>query len=295
MINFNESVSQFPPVWRVFISGSSSSGKTYFAKQLLASRMFDYKRIYYYHPDLGEEFPVNWSDLPKPVRFQAGLPTRDELIAINHDTCIVIDDLFTEACKIQDICYLFRVLSSKKKLHVIIMTQRYFAETGLNIRNCSNFHVLMNNVDVRTNKRIACTMGLKAEFKLAEEFNRSKMHPYVFLDRTNEARVRNLQVYTDIFSKYKQVIYNRMKCYIIPEADFKAHFKMVDKHLAIKHENQKRSDTESSCSDTSEESTESSDIGERYDSRASIRRYKSRLKNRRYRNSVQKRRKFSEL
>ena len=271
MINFTETTSKFPEIWRVFISGSSSSGKTHFAKQLLANKLFDYERIYYYHPDLGEEHPVNWSDLNVPIRFQAGLPSRDELLNTSKLTCLVIDDLFTEACKSQDISYLFRVLSSKKKLHVIIMTQRYFAETGMNIRNSSNFHVLMNNVDVRTNKRVACTMGLKAEFKLAEESNRHSLYPYVFIDRTNEARVRNLQVYTDIFSRYKQVIFNRMKCYIVPEADFKANFKVIDNHLAVKNANKKRSTHKSSESEDSSTNTDSSSSTDLDEQREAIR------------------------
>ena len=294
MINFTETTSKFPEVWRVFISGSSSSGKTHFAHQLLESKLFKYERIYYYHPDLGEENPIDWSDLEVPIRFQAGLPSREELLDTSRDTCIVIDDLFTEACRSQDISYLFRVLSSKKKLHVIIMTQRYFAETGMNIRNCSNFHVLMNNVDVRTNKRVACTMGLQQEFKLAEECNRSTLYPYVFIDRTNEARVRNLQVYTDIFSRYKQVIFNRMKCYIIPEADFKTHFKVIDSHLAVKNEDKKRNYTDSTESDSTQ--TEDSEISEKYDSSASLERYKKHKKIRdRIRKALHRRSKYSKL
>ena len=294
MINFTETTSKFPDIWRVFISGSSSSGKTHFAKQLLANKLFNYERIYYYHPDLGEEFPVNWDDLQVPIRFQAGLPSREELLETTEKTCIVIDDLFTEACKSQDISYLFRVLSSKKRLHVVIMTQRYFAETGMNIRNCSNFHVLMNNVDVRTNKRVACTMGLVAEFKMADEWNKHTLYPYVFIDRTNEARVRNLQVYTDIFSRYKQVIYNRMKCYIVPEADFKAQFKVVDNHLAVRNEDQKRKYSDSST-DSAETSSEESDLSQRYNSSASLDRYKKRTIRDKIRQALQRRGKYSKL
>ena len=47
-------------IWRVFISGSSGSGKTHFAEQLLKRKFFKFERIYYYHPDLQESFPTNW-------------------------------------------------------------------------------------------------------------------------------------------------------------------------------------------------------------------------------------------
>ena len=291
MIKYREIQSELfgADIWRVFISGSSSAGKTHFAKQLLLNKFFDYERVYYYHPDINEDFPVNWTDLPKPVLFQSGLPTRKELLEIPAKTCIVLDDLYTEACKSDDISYLFRVLSSKKKLHVMIMTQRYFAERGLNIRNSSNYHVLMSNVDVRTNSRVASLMGLNEEIKLADAMNRDKLYPYIFLDRTNSARVNNLQVFTDIFSKYKSVIYNRMKSYIISEADFKAHFKIKDKSHAIKNDHSKSESAFSSSSDaetttdsdssTDSESSEKS-IAQRYQPDKSLERYQSRQNNR---------------
>ena len=62
-------------IWRVFISGSSGSGKTHFAEQLLQRKFFKFERIYYYHPDLQESFPTNWKDsFVEPVLYQAGLP-----------------------------------------------------------------------------------------------------------------------------------------------------------------------------------------------------------------------------
>ena len=84
-------------IWRVFISGSSSAGKTYFAKQLLNSGYFKYDRIYYYHPDIEEDFPVEWDSLP--VFCQAGLPTSDDLLSLPPYSVVILDDLFTEACK----------------------------------------------------------------------------------------------------------------------------------------------------------------------------------------------------
>ena len=294
MIKFTETEGNYPEIWRVFISGSSSAGKTYFAKQLLENNFFKYERVYFYHPDIAEDFPVKW-ELEKPVLFQAGLPSRQELMETKAHSCVIIDDLYTEACQSSLISYLFRVLSSKKKIHVIIMTQRYYAEgsKGLNIRNSSNFHVLMNNVDVRTNQNVGTQMGLRKEFALAAEFNKNVLYPYIFLDRTNEARCRNLQVYTEIFSRYKQVVYNRMKCYIVSEADFKAYFDIVDSNLAVKNENAKskansvepstEEETTSESSNSSEEFTSSSDesntsseehIGRRYRADTSLTRYK---------------------
>ena len=298
MIKFTEKKGKLfdAEIWRVFISGSSSAGKTYFAKQLLSCNLFRCERIYYYHPDIAEAFPVTWNDLGVPVLFQAGLPSRNELLDIPPYTCIVLDDLYTEACKSQDISYLFRVLSSKKKLHVMIMTQRYFAESGLNIRNSSNFHVLMTNVDVRTNSRVGNIMGLTCEFKLADQMNSSVLYPYIFVDRTNSARVNKLQVYTDIFSRCKKAVFRQMKSYIVSEADFESQFTITGDGLAEKYETSE-STNYSTDSDKREKDEASDDrLATKYRSSASLERYK-RSKNvqRQIRNALRRHQKYSKL
>ena len=290
-------------IWRVFISGSSGSGKTYFAEHLLKRKFFKFERIYYYHPDLQESFPTNWkNNFNEPVLYQAGLPTEDELLSMPQYSCVVFDDLFTRACESRLIDYLFRVLSSKRKIHCIIMTQRYFAEpvlyqaglptedellsmpqyscvvfddlftrvcesrlidylfrvlsskrklhciimtqryfaegsNGLNIRNSSNFHVLMNNADERTNLRVADSMNLRKEVNLALKENKTELYPYLFIDRTNHARVTGLQIYTDIFSRYQKAIHKLMLVYLVSESDFKSNFNLLDNHTAVRHEN----------------------------------------------------------
>ena len=213
----------YPEIWRIFISGSSSAGKTYFAKQLLASKLFDVKRIYYFHPDIHESFPVDWcNDSDTEIVCQAGLPTLEDIDDMPKHSVIVLDDLFTEVAKSELMSYLFRVLSSKKKLHVIVMTQRYYAEgaQGLNIRNCSNYHVLMSNADARTNMRVAFSMGLDKDIRVAIKENEKKLYPYIVIDRTNYARVNGLQVYIDIFDKYRKVILNGMVQVLVPEKEF---------------------------------------------------------------------------
>ena len=240
MLKYREVDLKFADVWRVFISGSSSAGKTHFARELLKAELFKYNRIYYYHPDIQEDFPVDWSDhISKPILYQANLPSVDELLQIPHYSVIILDDLFTEACEDKNMSYLFRVLSSKRKLHVIIMTQRYFAEgmNALNIRNSSNYHVLMRNADARTNLRVGLTMNLKGDFIKANEMNKKNLYPYIFVDRTNHASVNELQVYTDILSKYKRAVFKSMPSYILSEADFKAKFKILDQHTAVQNAN----------------------------------------------------------
>ena len=48
------------PIVRLYISGSSGSGKTKFISMFLQAKLFDYSRVYYYHPDFHESEPVDW-------------------------------------------------------------------------------------------------------------------------------------------------------------------------------------------------------------------------------------------
>ena len=226
---------EFAKIFRIFISGSSSAGKTTFAKSLLERGLFAYNRVYYYHPDFHEHAPVEWhNELDKPVLYQAGIPSLKELLEIPEHSCLVFDDLFTQCCESKDIDYLFRVLSSKRKLNVIIMTQRYFSDgkCGLSIRNSSNYHVLMRNADARTNLIVASSLQLKPEITKAIEINKQKLYPYIFIDRTNQARVNNLQIFTDILSRHLEVVIGRMKYYLISEADFTSSFTISGEDIA---------------------------------------------------------------
>ena len=248
MFRFKEVQLDFADIFRVFISGSSSAGKTFFAKQLLKERLFQFKRVYYFHPDFHETAPVDW---PFDILFHAGLPSVEDLLAMPENSCVILDDLYHECVNASEIDYLYRVLSSKRKLHCIIMTQRYFAQGkfALNIRNSSNYHVLMRNADERTNLRAADSMNLKKEIIKANECNESKMYPYIFIDKTNYARVTGIKVYIDIFSKYKQVIMKSKRHYLITEEDFKPRFEIIDENTA--HENP-RSKISESAEDTKE-------------------------------------------
>ena len=253
---------KFAEIFRIFISGSSATGKTYFAKALLKRNIFNFSRIYYFHPDFHEHSPVDWhDDFDKPVLYQAGIPTLKDLLEIPENSCLVFDDLFSQCCESKDIDYLFRVLSSKRKLNVIIMTQRYFAEgkCGLSIRNSSNYHVLMRNADARTNLNVANSMQLKSEITKAIDENKTKLYPYIFIDRTNQARVNGLQIFIDILSKRFEVIIGRMKYYLISETDFNSCFTKSDRNIA--YANKKKSISRKRCqySESSDDSIESSD------------------------------------
>ena len=253
----------FEPVFRVNIAGASQTGKTHFAELLLKKRLFEYKRIYYFHPDCHEDTPVRWS-LDVPIVFDPEFPTVEKLMEMPEYSCIVLDDLVEESYASKTIDYLFRVLSSKRKLNVIIMTQRYFAEgkCGLSIRNSSNYHVLMRNADARTNLNVANSMQLKPEITKAIDENKTKLYPYIFIDRTNQARVNGLQIYIDILSQRFEVIIGRMKYFLISEADFNSSFTKSDKNIAYANKKASISRKKRKYSKVSESSDSSSESSE---------------------------------
>ena len=238
MIRTQEINVYISPICRFFISGCSQAGKTYFAHQLLRSRIFDYRRVYYFHPDFHETNPVDWN---MDIIFGSGLPSVEDILAMPEYSCLIFDDLFHECKDSKVIDYLYRVLSSKRKLHCIVMTQRYFSKGryALNIRNSSNFHVLMRNADELANGRAARTMNLQKQYQLCQTINSNQLWPYCFIDKTNFARVNGIQIYIDIFSKYPKVVMKSGLYYLISENDFKKSFKLIDATTAVEHESQK--------------------------------------------------------
>ena len=234
MIRYKEVQLEFAEIFRVFISGSSSAGKTYFARRLLELKLFDFDRVYYFHPDFHETSPVDW---PFDILYHPGLPTLEDLLEIPEKSCLIFDDLYHECVNSNEIDYLYRVLSSKRKLHCIVMTQRYFAQGkhAVSIRNSSNYHVLMRNADERINLRAADSMNLKQEVLKANEFNENEMYPYMFIDRSNQARVTGIKVYIDLFSKCMKVIMGKKLKALVDWKEFTDQFRLIDQNVAIKN------------------------------------------------------------
>ena len=247
MIRYREVDLNFSDIWRVFISGSSSAGKTYFANQLLKLGLFQFDTIYYFHPDFHENQPVDWEY--KNIVFVPGLPSLDDLLAIAPNSCLIFDDLYEECSNDKNIDYLYRVLSTKRQLHCMIMTQRYYSQGkfSLNIRNSSNYHVLMRNADENTNLRVAHTMKLKPEIEKANELNENKMYPYIFIDCNNFSRLSGIKVFIDIFGKIKKVIMKSESFALIPLRDFNSEFKKLSENLAIRNEASNKQGNRDNC------------------------------------------------
>ena len=233
--------SKFEYPFRIFLSGSSQSGKTYFARELLENNGIfqnSIKSVRYCHPDYLDELPVNWHEsLEVPVSYQSGIPTLEELCQLEPHTCLVIDDLYEEAIVSKSIDFLFRILSGKKKLSVIIMSQRYFAQGryGRNIRNNCNFTVMMRNSDGNVNTRIAANLDVTtAKNKAIEDTYANNYYPYIFVDSSPRGQVSNYRLYTNIFGKYQEVYDRRgLKSYVITERDFLQKFAILTNSTAV--------------------------------------------------------------
>ena len=225
---------KFITPFRIILSGSSGAGKTYFAEKLLESNLFNsnFEYIYYFHPCYLEEAPVNWhKTMSIPVSYQTGLPSLEQLMSMPPNSVIVLDDLMDKCNESEVIDQLFRVVSGKKRLSVMIMTQNYFAQGkyGRNIRNSCNYTVLLRNCcDATINRRAARAMGLTKPFALAERDNAEMEYPYIFLDQSQKGQVSGYQTYTNIFDRYRKCYSNAgMPSYIIPEKDFLNVFKIL--------------------------------------------------------------------
>ena len=164
----------------MILAGSIGAGKTHFAGQLLQSDLFEdhISEVHYYFPCYLPEAPVKWHEtLDIPVSYHVGLPTKTDLMQINRNACVVIDDSFDEALKSSAIDHLFRVISGKRNICVMIMTQNNFSKGkyGREIRNSCNFSVLFRNCcDVSINENIARMAGMKKAYD---------QHLWIFKDK----------------------------------------------------------------------------------------------------------------
>ena len=224
---------KFSPIFRVIISGASQTGKTHFAEQLIKRNLFTCDRCYYFHPDCHENDPVDWK-LNIPILFDSEFPTVETFMQMPENSCVVLDDLVEECFSSKTIDYLFRVLSSKRKLHVILMSQRYYhaGRYSLSIRNSSNYHILMRCVNKSMMSRIATDLGLKQEVTKAQEYTTNQTYPYIFIDRNPLARANKCEVLIDVLGSTLILVRGQMKYFLLAESEFKKCFDIIDKELA---------------------------------------------------------------
>ena len=244
----------------------------------------DIEFVYYFHPCYLDEPPVDWHEsMTIPVSYQTGLPTVEQLTSMPPNSLIVLDDLMDKCVSSETIDHLFRVISGKKKLSVMIMTQNYFVNGRFsrNIRNSCNYSVLMRNCcDATINSRAARAMNLAKPVNLADKNNCLLEYPYIFIDQTQKGSVSGYQVYTDIFGDFRKCYSNAgMPSYIIPEKDFLAVFEILQQKNRVVLAKQKNADQVGKISEqyseiTKQTTTEDTQPGSREYSRRSRKRAK---------------------
>ena len=244
----------FKPMRAIF-SGSSQSGKTNLIGGIMKNqnRIFgeSFASIKYFYPEYLDECPVDWHNfIDTPIFYQAGFPTKTDIDDLEPNSCIIIDDMMTKVVKSELMRQFFNVISGKKSISIICVTQNYFVQGPFSrdIRNSTNFVCLFRNcADDKLNKRVAVALGItKAFTKAEEEVFQTEVYPYIFIDQTQRNQIYSWRVYTDILSKIR-VAYNLngMKGFVLPEKEFLKAYKIIEEKLktvsVVEHENKKKS------------------------------------------------------
>lgn len=244
--------------FRMILAGSSGAGKTHFAGELLKrDDLFEdtLSAVHYYFPCYLTEPPVNWhTTLDIPVSYHVGLPTKSDLMQIEKKSCVVIDDSFDEALKSSAIDHLFRVISGKRNISVMIMTQNNFSKGkyGREIRNSCNFSVLFRNCcDVSINENIARMAGMRRAYEAATLDLSGSKYPYVLLDQSQKGQLSPYRLFTDIFAEYPCCYsLDGMKAYVVGAQDFELFFDVIsdkDKFTANERPSPKENKPEKIC------------------------------------------------
>jgi hypothetical protein len=243
--------------FRMILAGSSESGKTRFAGELLQRKNIFIENptsVVYFYPCYLNQPPVDWHNtLDIPVSYHIGLPSKEDLIKLPVRACVVLDDSYDEAIKSSTIDHLFRVISGKKKISVIIMTQNNFSKGkyGREIRNSCNFSVLFRNCcDQSINENVARMAGLSKAFQRASIDTEGVKYPYYFLDQSQQGQLSPFRLYTDIFRKYR-IAYSveGMKGYVIGAPDFELFFEVISngKHFTANSNENAVTEVEREC------------------------------------------------
>jgi len=251
----------FKKPMRAIFSGSSESGKTSLIGKILASqtKLFGDKfdSVKYFYPDFLDEPPVNFHE-EIDISYQQGPPAKEDILSLPSNSLIILDDMADFAVKSALISQIFKVISGKNNLSVILVTQNYFIQGKYSreIRNSCNYVALFRNcADASLNKRVATAFGLKDAYLAAEkDVYQTKVYPYFFIDQTQRAQLSNYRLYTQILGQFK-IAYSTlgMRGYILSEKDLLSAFRIVEeKKLSVlvinKNENSKRTISKSTTS-----------------------------------------------
>ena len=238
---------------RAIFSGSSQSGKTRLIGKILKNQtqLFGdkFEQVKYFYPEYLEECPVDWhNDICTPISYEPGFPQKNDILSMPSNSLLIVDDNMAKVVKSELMRQLFNVISGKKNISVICVTQNYFTQGphSRDIRNSSNYVALFRNcADASLNKRVATAFGLGKAYQNAEEdVFQGNIYPYVFIDQTQRAQLSSYRLYVNIFDN-PRIAYSSsgMKGYILSEKEFNVAFKILQERknsaTAVLNEDQK--------------------------------------------------------
>ena len=244
----------FPTPLRCILSGASGSGKSYIIGRILQEqkRLFgkEFSEIKYFYPSYLDESPVDYHEkMSTPIQYERGMPSKNLIFETQSNGLLIIDDQYDSILKDDLMAQFFKVISGKRNLSMIIVSQNYFCpgKHGRDIRNSCNYVGLFRNCGDRTlNLRISDCFGMKKSCLAAEKEFSTTTFPFFFIDQSQRSQVSDYRFYTDIFSPARSV-YNSdgMKAYVIDEVYFSKYFKKISEsrnfiQAELKYENKKK-------------------------------------------------------
>ena len=157
---------------RAIFSGSSQSGKTFLIGKMLENQLQlfgdGFQLVKYFFPMYLDESPVNYHEsMETPICYENGFPTKESVQSMPRNSLIIIDDQYDEVLKSDLMSQIFKVISGKKDLSIIVVTQNYFQQGkySRDIRNSCNYVGLFRNCgDSSLNKRVSQCLGLRKAY-----------------------------------------------------------------------------------------------------------------------------------
>jgi len=184
---------RLPPVFRMIVSGSSSTGKSHFICELLENENgilhsnFD-RVVYLRGVPTSSEARLKQKFGSNLIVFD-GIPSEDVLLPLcrpkdGANIILVLEDLDEQACQSPLISKFYTAYSHHLPCSVILSTQNFFRagrERLSLVRNCTHLVLFPINLDETVIKLIAQKIHPRNPHALVELFEKVTAHPYSHL------------------------------------------------------------------------------------------------------------------